>query len=196
MSQVGEDDYHQLKHDQRLRVDFKSFPRQFIELLESCATADPESFSEQASVIGGGLRFGQNQGVFLARLETTSSPVGSSSTNSYPGHSISSHCSQSQAAAAAAASACSTFSLVETNYFKELTHLSLKLRAGNDAAVKAYLAARLRQLRGERAALSSQLTETADALARERETACAAAAEVEQLRTGRERDLRDLRYVA
>lgn len=40
----------------------------------------------------------------------------------------------------------SVFSVVETNPFKELTHLSLKFRAGNDAAIKTYLAARLRQV--------------------------------------------------
>lgn len=41
----------------------------------------------------------------------------------------------------------SLFSVVETNPFKELTHLSLKFRVGNDASIKTYLAARLRQVR-------------------------------------------------
>lgn len=125
--QVGEDDYHQLKHDQCLRVDFKSFPRKFIELLESCG----------GSGVGGGLsppagarvdggpdesRSRRSEPLvagepsFLARLETQ-----------VPG-------------------GFSIFSLVETNPFKELTHLSLKFRAGNDTAIKTYLAARLRQV--------------------------------------------------
>lgn len=34
-------------------------------------------------------------------------------------------------------------SVVETNMFKQLTHISLQLRPGNDAAIKAYLASRL-----------------------------------------------------
>lgn len=107
---VGEDDYHQLKHDQCLRVDFNSFPRKFIELLESCRGNAPG-----ATALGPvELRSGEPS--FLARLET------------------------------AVTGGFSVFSLVETNPFKELTHLSLKFRAGNDAAIKTYLAARLRQV--------------------------------------------------
>lgn len=117
---VGEDDYHQLKHDQCLRVDFSSFPRKFIELLESCRGNAPGAMSlgpARNSEVGGGtaeLRSGEPS--FLARLET------------------------------AVTGGFSVFSLVETNPFKELTHLSLKFRAGNDAAIKTYLAARLRQV--------------------------------------------------
>ena len=33
--------------------------------------------------------------------------------------------------------------IVESNKFKQLTHISLQLRPGNDAAVKAYLSSRL-----------------------------------------------------
>ena len=127
--QVGEDDYHQLKHDQCLRVDFKSFPTKFIELLESCRTttsgggADPKARDGGAPDEGGRagrgeplLPGGSGEPSFLARLETVA-----------PG-------------------GFSLFSVVETNPFKELTHLSLKFRAGNDAAIKTYLAARLRQV--------------------------------------------------
>jgi len=39
----------------------------------------------------------------------------------------------------------STLSVVEVNPFKELTHINLGLRCGNDAAIKRYLAARLAQ---------------------------------------------------
>lgn len=37
----------------------------------------------------------------------------------------------------------STFSIVETNQFKHLSHLSLCFRQGNDTVIKSYLAARL-----------------------------------------------------
>jgi spindle assembly abnormal protein 6 len=192
-AQVGEDDYHQLKHDQRLRVDFKAFPQQFIELLEGCAehstaattSSDSTSVAQSHSA---GQRQGQSQGVFLARLEAPPSSSASSSGNSY-GSSVSSSNNSSSSSSAGL----STFSLVETNHFKELTHLSLRFRAGNDSAVKAYLAARLRQLRAEGAALTQQLSDTETALCRERQAAAAAVAEVEHLRTSRERDLRDLR---
>lgn len=136
-TKVGEDDYHQLKHDQCLRVDFNSFPRKFIELLQSCRGAggcdslatNPEPGSSGTSTGGSDsrtdeARLGRGDALsaeairpsFLARLETL-----------VPG-------------------GFSVFSLVETNPFKELTHLSLKFRAGNDAAIKTYLAARLRQV--------------------------------------------------
>lgn len=132
---MGEDDYHQLKHDQCLRVDFSSFPRKFIELLENCrgtagcdAALNPDPNS--SGTAGGDGRTDEARSArgtaalaaegtrpsFLARLETL-----------VPG-------------------GFSVFSLVETNPFKELTHLSLKFRAGNDAAIKTYLAARLRQV--------------------------------------------------
>lgn len=135
---MGEDDYHQLKHDQCLRVDFNSFPRKFIELLQSCRGTGrcdslPPSPEAGSSNTGGGrgdegrtdearlargaaLSAEATRPSFLARLETL-----------VPG-------------------GFSVFSLVETNPFKELTHLSLKFRAGNDAAIKTYLAARLRQV--------------------------------------------------
>jgi spindle assembly abnormal protein 6 len=190
-AQVGEDDYHQLKHDQRLRVDFKAFPRQFIELLEGCAehSAAATTSSDNTAAApshSAKQRQGQSQGVFLARLEAPPSNS-TSSSNSY-GSSVSSSSNNSSSSAGL-----STFSLVETNHFKELTHLSLRFRAGNDSAVKAYLAARLRQLRAEGASLTQQLADTDSALCRERQAAAAAVAEVEHLRTSRERDLRDLR---
>lgn len=139
---MGEDDYHQLKHDQCLRVDFNSFPRKFIELLQSCqgtggcdAAPNPEAGSSGTGTGGGDGRTDEarlargaalsaeaTRPSFLARLETL-----------VPG-------------------GFSVFSLVETNPFKELTHLSLKFRAGNDAAIKTYLAARLRQVSGGQAA--------------------------------------------
>jgi len=39
---------------------------------------------------------------------------------------------------------------VETNYFKQLTHLSLKFRQGNDETLKVYLASKLRELKVEK----------------------------------------------
>ncbi|CAN0096265.1 unnamed protein product [Ectocarpus fasciculatus] len=178
--QVGEDDYHQLKHDQCLRVDFKSFPRKFIELLESCrassgaAAVDPESRNGYTLGADGGGRPARGEPLlpssgasgepsFLARLETV-----------VPG-------------------GCSLFSVVETNPFKELTHLSLKFRVGNDASIKTYLAARLRQLKAEVSVTSSTLEDTRTTLAREGDVRSRLDSEVSALRLDRERDLRDLR---
>jgi hypothetical protein len=35
------------------------------------------------------------------------------------------------------------FSIIESNKFKQLNHISLQMRPGNDAAIKAYLSSRL-----------------------------------------------------
>lgn len=57
----------------------------------------------------------------------------------------------------------SLLSMVETNHFKQLTHIQLKLTAGNDTTVKRYLAARLSQtktaLSKTRAALDGSTAE-------------------------------------
>jgi len=49
----------------------------------------------------------------------------------------------------------STFNLTETNLFKQLTHLSLRFRAGNDTAVKNFLAGRLSSLKATVAELQT-----------------------------------------
>jgi spindle assembly abnormal protein 6 len=52
------------------------------------------------------------------------------------------------------------YSIVETTQFKHLTHLSLQFFPGDDAAVKAYLAARLAQVNAEKRVLSAKLRVT------------------------------------
>jgi len=47
--------------------------------------------------------------------------------------------------------------IVETNQFKNLTHLRLDMRAGNDAAVKRYLASELAKTKSERDGLKNTL---------------------------------------
>jgi spindle assembly abnormal protein 6 len=60
----------------------------------------------------------------------------------------------------------SVFSIVETNPFKYLTHLSLQFFPGDDAAIKAYLAARLAQVNGEKKSLTANLSYTSTDLRR------------------------------
>ncbi|XP_022092248.1 spindle assembly abnormal protein 6 homolog [Acanthaster planci] len=54
--------------------------------------------------------------------------------------------------------------IVETNPFKHLTHLALKLQPGSDADVKKYLAACLKQLQGDHNTLSQRLKLTESTL--------------------------------
>lgn len=66
--------------------------------------------------------------------------------------------------------ATSMFSIVETNVFKHLTHLSLPFQAGNDDAVKRYLAARLCQRNSEKIRMNKSLTEALEQLKHFKET--------------------------
>jgi spindle assembly abnormal protein 6 len=151
-SQVGEEDYHVLRQEQRLRVDFSSFPGHLVGLFDTCAGET------------------RADGGFLARLETGGVGGGAGS----------------------ASDGCA-LSIVETNQFRELTHLSLRVRAGNDVAVKSYLAGRLGQSRAEATSLRMRLDDSEAARLRESSRKTEVEAEVVRLREGRERDLRDLR---
>ncbi|MEQ2284155.1 hypothetical protein AMECASPLE_018623 [Ameca splendens] len=62
---------------------------------------------------------------------------------------------------------CATFSVVETNAFKHLNHLSLRLIQGSDKEVKDYLAACLATLKTEKLAVDMKLKETEDDLSRQ-----------------------------
>lgn len=51
-----------------------------------------------------------------------------------------------------------TLQVVETTDFNQLPHVTLAFRPGSDAAVKAFLAGRLADVKAERAALAQQLS--------------------------------------
>ena len=51
----------------------------------------------------------------------------------------------------------SMLSIVETNLFKQLSHIALRFRPGNDSAIKRHLATRLIESKGHASALSEQL---------------------------------------
>lgn len=112
---LGETDFHTLKSQQGLLVDFCAFPQKFIDLLELCRDEeqrDSPKFLLQF-VVGSGL----DQGV-------------------------------------------ATLHVVETNPFKHLTHLSLKLLPGSDSEVKKYLANCLKNLQDEKQILERRLAST------------------------------------
>ncbi len=52
----------------------------------------------------------------------------------------------------------SVFRVVETNDFNQLPHITLAFRPGNDAAVKAFLAGRLSEVRASHASLERDLS--------------------------------------
>ncbi|KAJ3022077.1 Spindle assembly abnormal protein 6 [Thoreauomyces humboldtii] len=116
--EVGEDDFHALKEEQHLLVDFQQFPLNFIELLEACRHAKHEP-----------------QPKFIAQLNTDSI------TNQ------------------------AVFQIVETNTFRNITHISLQLIPGDDISVKQYLAQLVKDLKIETATLRDQLNATGTSLA-------------------------------
>ena len=71
------------------------------------------------------------------------------------------------------------FSITESNQFRELQHLSLHFRKGNDAAVKEYLAAKLQDYVGQNNDLQTRiaLCEADNARVRESEANMRADAE-------------------
>eukprot|EP00041_Stephanoeca_diplocostata_P030322 m.915789 g.915789 ORF g.915789 m.915789 type:complete len:643 (+) comp23733_c0_seq4:110-2038(+) len=109
--QLTEDDFAGLRRSQDIKVDFASFPRNFIQLLERCGnSADTR---------------------YLIELELP--PAANAST------------------------ALATLGVIETNDFKNLTHLCLKFVPGNDATVKKHLASCLAMEKESCASLRTQL---------------------------------------
>uniref|UniRef100_UPI0037E97D5F spindle assembly abnormal protein 6 homolog n=1 Tax=Semicossyphus pulcher TaxID=241346 RepID=UPI0037E97D5F len=119
---ISEEDFHSLKVQQGLLIDFASFPQKFIDLLNLC-------YAEQESV----------NPRFLLHL-SCQSPVLEGSAN---------------------------FSVVETNAFKHLNHLFLRLAQGSDKEVKDFLAVCLSSLKEEKQALEMKLKKTDDDLSRQ-----------------------------
>jgi len=130
---LGEADFHALKAEQRLRVDFQSFPAQLVELFRRCMGEEGGSSSSRAP--GDSSSAPPNQGLrMLAQLDCASN-----------GDSL--------------------LSIVEDNQFRELTHISLRLRKGTDDAVKQHLACKLKSSRGEAADLADKFKESQEKLA-------------------------------
>ncbi|GMF36854.1 unnamed protein product [Phytophthora lilii] len=132
---VSEEEFHELKTQQRLLVDFATFPANLIELLQCCvkdskkmAEEEKESSEEEDTVVG--VR--ESGDIPRSQKTRSAGPM--------------------------------PLSIVETNPFKQLTHLSLRFFPGDDAAIKAYLAARLAQVGASRRALSTSLKQTSEEL--------------------------------
>ena len=128
---ISEDDFHSLKTEQSILVDFPTFPSKFIELLQHCQAAAAEEHPH-----------------FVAVLSTMSgTPV---------------------------------CTVVETNPFRQITHLALRLVAGNDAAIKKHLAGRVGDYKAHLEHCRDELGERTGQL---QETAELAASQTERLRT-------------
>ena len=125
---VGENDFHILKRDQSILVDFETFPLKLIELIRLCllnnSSAERISNEDNSNSNSNGpepdksksnanklVAFDNSAVTFIAKLDTSGEN--------------------------------GVFSVVEANRFKQLTHISLVMKPGDDAAIKHYLASRL-----------------------------------------------------
>lgn len=161
--EVGETDFSDLRRDLALLVDFPDFASSFISLLNFC---DLGQNQENQNNINGQMfdntmtpsncqQFqhqnfspmrSQQHLLYTCRLEIMSSPnsssISSSSNLSYQKNSNNVR-----------------FSIVESNQFRELAHLSLTLQAGTDTTIRSYLSSRLIQTMNEKAILQTRLKE-------------------------------------
>lgn len=119
--EVTEAEFHSLKKEQSLLIDFGMFPQNFIELLEQCLQCRDEETPKFVAV------FHMNQ-------------------------------------IADGGAGLATLSVVETNQFKHLQHLSLRFRPANDSAIKDYLAGKLSQYKLSQLELQQELTQTKECL--------------------------------
>lgn len=114
---VGEQDFHHLKRDQSLLVEFLVFPSKLIELIELCLNSNANSTSNTNS----------------SNVDSLSNTSNSQSLLEYNSSIFTANLDMAGGA----------LTIVESNKFKQLTHISLQLRLGNDAAIKGYLSSRL-----------------------------------------------------
>lgn len=123
---LGEGDFHTLKSEQRLLVDFQSFPLQLVELLRRCMESPEIPSLGQTATSHITAASGTTSLRMLACLDCGSG-----------GESV--------------------FNIIESNQFRELTYIGLRLRQGTDETVKKHLAAKLRLYRTESIDLAERL---------------------------------------
>ncbi|POM60363.1 Spindle assembly protein [Phytophthora palmivora] len=142
---VSEGEFHELKAQQRLLVDFATFPANLIELLQCCLKDSKKIAQEEEEKEGGeGTSMDAHNQKTRSAGPVPLSYLAVLNTMDSNGQSV--------------------FSIVETNPFKQLTHLSLRFFPGDDAAIKAYLAARLAQVGASKRSLSTSLKQTSEEL--------------------------------
>ena len=135
--EVCESDFHLLKREQSILVEFNVFPTKLIELIELSLLSDNNKSNSST-----------NQSTFTVHLNESTG----------------------------------IFSVVESNMFKQLTHISLQLRPGNDSAIKAYLASRLSYISNVSKQLTRDLELTRETLANEQNSYRLLSTETQELR--------------
>ena len=135
--EINEEDFHNLKTEQNLLVDFASFPLKFVELLKECSKP--------------------NSSYVVLPCHSLTLALPDSTLTHFP--SFVAHLRHS-----ASSSVPSILSIIETNSFRNITHLSLNFIVGNDAEVKQYLAGLVKEFKTDNANLKAQLSDTSTSL--------------------------------
>lgn len=129
---ISEDEFHALKTEQSLLVDFHTFPSKLVELLRQCQAAANDEHPKFVAVLStGGAPPGPSASAHILPLGT------SGAVTAGGGSFVSSH--QSSALSTLAVTTghtAPTLTVTEINPFRQLCHLSLRFVAGNDQAVK------------------------------------------------------------
>ncbi|KAI9988632.1 hypothetical protein PInf_022082 [Phytophthora infestans] len=153
---VSEEEFHELKAQQKLLVDFATFPANLIELLQCClkdSKAIVQEDAEKEQKVDDSAEEGRSISIKRSSIDAQHSRSAGPIPLSYLAVLNTSD-----------SDGMSVFSIVETNPFKQLTHLSLRFYPGDDAAIKAYLAARLAQVGASRRSLATSLKQTTEEL--------------------------------
>ena len=158
--EVGETDFAKLRRDQALLVDFGTFADSFISLLGYCDLGQASQEEDE-----GGTCTRQSYSHPQHQNQNQPTPPRTPYSAELPRYA----CRLEEFAPSATAQfrgggggggplpLQARFSIVESNQFRELVHLSLKLRKGTDATTRSYLSSRLHQTMADNAALRSHL---------------------------------------
>lgn len=179
--EVGESDFVELRRDQALLVDFQKFAHSFVALLGYCDLG--ESYRSQefnasdthrgngatstsdSTVASSSSNLGRNPGSSTTIDSIMSSSITSKYTCRIEDYSNSSNLTFASTPRSNSHSYHSStngkigakFLVVESNQFRELTHLSLNLQVGTDSSIRQYLSTRLGQLMSENQILRTLL---------------------------------------
>jgi spindle assembly abnormal protein 6 len=163
---VSETEFHVLKREQSLLVDFTTFPSKLIELLQLCVQSTP--------LVGGGSADDVD-----ARGDRKNSTA--LSTSDAPAFLATLNVSGSP-------NVPSEFKILERNQFKHLAHLALAFRNGTDQTIKKYLADKVSGLKED----VCGLREKEELLGEKLEEVDQMGRELADLRNDHERDINDL----
>lgn len=184
--EVSEEEFQSLKVEQGILVDFGNFPGKIISLLERCMApaegGDASRYDGRAVLVSFGLLsnvlmcIGGRDNAFT-RLSVVAGrsqqrvllymvpcrlwqAVATGSCNSASLNTLPAFFLRRFQAVLSVKGGESVFRIVETNDFKQLPHITLSFRPGNDFAVKQFLAFRLAEVKANNADLTSELART------------------------------------